>query len=105
MLHTRASRPRRPLSLTPRRFPSTARRTIDNSDDPNPFKRLTYVPLSADDRGRTVLTGEITALLGGVGTLGAAGQWCWIRDAHPAARALGFYIWLVAVTHRSDQMR
>ena len=31
---------------------STARRTIDNSDDPNPFKRLTFVPLSAEDRGR-----------------------------------------------------
>ena len=41
---------------------STARRTVDNSDDPNPFKRLTYVPLSAEDCGRTVLTGEITAL-------------------------------------------
>ena len=39
----------------------------------------------------------LTALLGGVGTLGAAGQWCWIRDDHPAARALGYYVWLVAV--------
>ena len=57
---------------------STARRTVDNSDDPNPFKRLTYVPLSADDRGRTVLTGEITALLGGeyevAVSIGARGQ-------------------------------
>ena len=57
---------------------STARRTIDTSDDPNPFKRLTYVPLSADDRGRTVLTGEITALLGGeyevAVSIGARGQ-------------------------------
>ena len=57
---------------------STARRTIDTSDDPNPFKRLTFVPLSADDRGRTVLTGEITALLGGeyevAVSIGARGQ-------------------------------
>ena len=55
---------------------STARRIID--DDPKPFKRLTFVPLSAEDRGRTVLTGEITALLGGeyevAVSIGARGQ-------------------------------